>query len=139
MIKRNVESLNPKFKIDVRNLTWPLYLEKMHAGKMPVFLMGAQSTGSDPHGAMLFLLRSGGVMASAQNLSDKKIDALIDKALRETNVKKRAALYREIQIADYESCWRLYTVYGKGLWAHGADIKGFNSVFGDVELRLIYR
>lgn len=139
MLKRNVESLNPKFKIDVRGLVWPMFLEKANAGKAPLFFMGVAAGGVDPHDSFTFLMRSDGPMAAAQNLKNPKNDALISRALRETDAAKRAELYRELQIIDYEECWRIYISYRQDLWAKGKNIKGFHSVFGQIPLRLIYK
>ncbi|MDD5302903.1 MAG: ABC transporter substrate-binding protein [Elusimicrobia bacterium] len=38
MIKKNVEALNPKFKVDLRMIQWSTYLEQTQANKIPLFL-----------------------------------------------------------------------------------------------------
>ena len=40
ILKRNVEGLNPKFKIDVRQVEWPTFLDAQKASKLPIFVLG---------------------------------------------------------------------------------------------------
>jgi peptide/nickel transport system substrate-binding protein len=102
MLKRNVEGLNPKFQIDVRAVQWSQFLDGYKASKLPVFMLGWQADYPDPHNMAFPAMHSRGDYPHAQGYANPKADALIDKALDETDLEKRKKLYYELQAIEYE-------------------------------------
>ncbi len=141
ILKRNVESINPKFKIDLRSVTWASFLEKTDARKMPLWARGWVGDYADAHNFVFPFLHSQGRYAYAQGFANKQFDALIEKAVTETDVKKRAELYKQIQNLSYEEAMQIYTVHPTGLWAHTKEVKGFydNPVFMGVYFYPLYK
>lgn len=102
ILKRGVESINPKFRLDVRPLEWPSFLDAYKGSKLPVFLIGWNADFPDPHTFVHPMLHSRGDYPFVQKFKDERLDALIDKGLRETNPAKRKALYAKVQALEYE-------------------------------------
>jgi len=101
MIKKSVEALNPKFRIDVKVVQWSTYLEQTQQRKMPIFLGAWQADYPDPHNFVFPLLHSDGYFPQQQAYKNPELDALIEEAAHTLNEAKRAALYKKIQdIAD---------------------------------------
>lgn len=49
MLARSVESLNPKFKIELRPLVWSAYLGALDANKIPLVIFGEYALYADPN------------------------------------------------------------------------------------------
>lgn len=131
ILKRNVESLNPKFKIELRGVPWASFLEKTQARKMPLWVRGWIADYPDAHNFVFPFLHSKGRYAIAQNFKDDRLDALIDKAVKSTDNAQRAKLYRQIQDISSEEAAQIYTVHSPGVWVFRKEVKGFvdNPVF----------
>jgi peptide/nickel transport system substrate-binding protein len=101
MIKKNVESLNPKFRIDIRQVQWSTYLEQTQERKIPLQLGAWQADYPDPHNFIFPLLHSDGYFPSKQGYKNPVLDKLIEQAAHALDEAERAALYKKIQaIAD---------------------------------------
>jgi peptide/nickel transport system substrate-binding protein len=101
MIKKNVESLNPKFHIDIRQVQWSTYLEQSQQRKIPIQLGAWQADYPDPHNFVFPLLHSDGYFPTKQGYKNPELDKLIEEAAHSLDDGKRASLYKKIQdIAD---------------------------------------
>ncbi|MCG2725434.1 MAG: ABC transporter substrate-binding protein [Elusimicrobia bacterium] len=131
VLKRNIESINPKFKIDIRGVDWPIYLEKTQNKKMPLFTRGWTGDYPDAHNFIFPFYHSKGRYAIAQNYSNAEMDKLINLAVSQTSTIKRKELYKEIQKLAHEETIQIYTIHPQGLLAMRDWVKGFydNAVF----------
>ena len=131
MLKRNIESLNPKFKVDVRGVMWASFLEKTAARQMPVWVRGWVADYADPHNFYFNFMHSDGRYSQAQGYQNPRADELISKAVAETDKDKRAEYYKKLHKIAYEDAMQIYTVHPSGLWAMRSRVKGFydNPVF----------
>ena len=125
MLKRNVESLNPKFKVDVRGVMWASFLEKTTARQMPIWVRGWVADYADAHNFYFAFMHSDGRYALSQGYKNPKADALVSQAVAETNPAKRNALYQQLQQVVYDDAMQIYTVHPTGLWAMRDSVKGF--------------
>ena len=125
ILKRNVEKLNPKFQIDLRGVTWPAFLEKTAKRQMPMWARGWVADYADAHNFYFPFLHSHGRYALSQGYENPKNDALIEKAVAETNLEKRNAIYKQLHNQMYEDAMQIYTVHPTGLWAMRRNVKGF--------------
>ncbi len=108
MLKENIESLNPKFKIEVQGVQWPNYLDAYKQGQLPAFVIGWLADYPDPHNFIFTYYHSDGVYGGPQgklyaDFAQTHFNALIEQAIAETDPEKRAALYEEIQKIAYEN------------------------------------
>jgi peptide/nickel transport system substrate-binding protein len=102
MLKRNVESLNPKFHVDVRAVQWSQFLDAYKASKLPVFMLGWQADYPDPHNMAFPAMHSRGDYPRAQGYANPRADALVEQALDESDLEKRKKLYHKLQELEHE-------------------------------------
>ena len=125
ILKRNIEKINPKFKIEVRGVMWSSFLEKTAARQMPVWVRGWVADYADAHNFFFAFMHSDGRYALAQGYKNPQADQLVRQAVSETNPVKRAQLYLQLQDLAYEDAMQIYTVHPTGLWAMREEVKGF--------------
>jgi len=102
MFKRNIESINPKFKIDVRPLEWSTLLGDERQNKVPFRYLGWLADYPDPHNFAHPYAHSHGAYGALYGYNNPKVDALVEKGITEVDPKKREKIYFEINklIAD---------------------------------------
>lgn len=125
MLKRHVESLNPKFKIDVRPLLWSTYLTDNSAHKLPTTIIGWIADFPDPHNFAFTYWHSDGAYASRGSYKNPKANALVEKALYETDPKKREKLYYELVKIAYEDNAYIYSVSEQDCILHRDWVQNF--------------
>ncbi|WP_428897447.1 peptide/nickel transport system substrate-binding protein [Parelusimicrobium proximum] len=141
ILKRNVESINPKFKIELRGVNWAAFLERTDGRKMPVWIRGWIADYADAHNFMFPFLHSKGRYALSQGYANAELDKLIERAVSETDESKRAALYAKVQAIAHEESVQLYTAHPTFLWARKETLKGFtdNPVFMGIYFYPLYK
>jgi peptide/nickel transport system substrate-binding protein len=102
ILKRDVESLNPKFRIDVRPVQWAQFLDAYKSSKLPIFMLGWQADFPDPHNMAFPNMHSRGDYPVSQHYANAKADRLIEDAIAETELDKRKQLYFKLQELEYE-------------------------------------
>lgn len=141
MLKRNIESINPKFKVDVRGVMWASFLEKTAARQMPMWVRGWVADYADPHNFYFAFMHSDGRYAQAQGYKNPQADRLVSAAVSETNPAKRIKLYQQLQDIAYEDVMQIYTVHPTGMWAMRESVKGFtdNPVYMGLNFYPMYK
>jgi len=103
IFKDNVEALNPeKFKIEVRPVDWPTYLDLLPAHKLTMFIIGWLADYPDPHNYIYTYMHSSGDYAEYQSYSNPLVDELVKKGIETINPKERERIYNELQIIYYD-------------------------------------
>jgi peptide/nickel transport system substrate-binding protein len=108
VLKAGVESLNPRFRVDVRDATWAQYLSLYRQGRLPVWITGWSADFPDPDNFVTPYLHSTGAYAGAQGYKNPEVDRLIEQGRHETNPAKRRAVYARLQemaFNDVISIW----------------------------------
>lgn len=133
IIKRNVESLNPKFKIDVRSVEWPTFLDASNASKLPLFVLGWNADYPDPHDFAFPILHSKGNYPMIQKFKNPEIDRLIDEGETETDPAKRKKIYAKLQAVEFEEVPSLVIVDSVLYRTQREWVKGWynNPIFPD--------
>ena len=141
ILKRNVEKINPKFKIDLRGVTWPAFLEKTAKHQMPMWARGWVADYADAHNFYFPFLHSQGRYALSQGYKHPENDKLIAQAVAQTNAQKRQALYKQLHNLMYDDAMQIYTVHPTGLWAMRSNVKGFtdNPVYMGIYFYPMYK
>lgn len=141
ILKRNVESLNPKFKIELRGVTWPAFLEKTARRQMPMWARGWVADYADAHNFYFPFLHSQGRYALSQGYKNAQTDQWIEQAVSLTDSAQRNRLYKKVHNAMYEDAMQIYTVHPTGLWATRSSVKGFvdNPVYMGIYFYPIYK
>jgi peptide/nickel transport system substrate-binding protein len=131
ILKKGVESLNPKFRIDLRGLDWASYLDAARKRKMPLWSRGWTADYPDAHNFAFPYYHSRGRYPTAQGYANEKFDRLVDKAVRLVDPAARNAVYQQIHALAFEEVPQLYTVHPQGVFAMRDWVQGFydNAVF----------
>ncbi|MFI5348600.1 MAG: ABC transporter substrate-binding protein [Elusimicrobiota bacterium] len=133
IIKRNIESLNPKFKIDVRSVEWPTFLDAQNASKLPLFVLGWNADYPDAHNFAFPILHSKGNYPQIQKFKDPQIDRLVEEGETETNSAKRKSIYAKLQALAFEEVPNLVIVDTVLYRTQRSWVKGWydNPIFPD--------
>jgi peptide/nickel transport system substrate-binding protein len=124
MLKRSVESLNDKFRIDVRALDWPAYLDAARAAKLPVSFFNLSSDFPDPHGFAFDAMDSRGGDAMAQGYRSEEADRLVERAMRAGDTAERRRLYFRLQAVEHEDVPHLLFVEAPVTRVYRSWLKG---------------
>jgi peptide/nickel transport system substrate-binding protein len=138
ILELGIESLNPKFHIDVRGVPWATYLDMMIGGQMPFFVIGWLADFPDPHNFVVPFATSSGTFSGWQGDSlvamfADRYDPLVTAAMATADQDERAALYYQIQERSYEDCYDLWLPQTNGYRVVQGWIQGwaFNPQFPD--------
>ena len=132
VVKDAVESLNPKFKVDIRNLQWSSFLQLTNAHKGTLYALGWAVDYPDPDDFAQPFLSSKGDYPQRNSYSNPEADRLIKEAAVSSDPAKRKQLYKQLtQIAynDVPSIWAAQPTAFKVLrsWVRGWY---WNTVYG---------
>lgn len=108
VLKSNLEALNPKFKVDVRGVTWAQYLSLYRQSKLPMWIIGWAADYPDPDNFVTPFMHSTGTYGKAQGYSNAQVDKLIADARNETDPAKRRAIYFDLMKIAFEDPITLY-------------------------------
>ena len=136
ILKKGVERLNPKFRIDLRGVDWANFVDKAQRHLMPIFARGWIADYPDAHNFIYAFYHSQGRYPSAQGYANPELDAMIEKAVVEPSAAKRAALYRKILAKGFEEAPAVFTVHPAGVFGMREWVKGF--VDNPVNLGIYY-
>lgn len=113
MLKKNVEALNPKFKINIQPKQWSEMLSSSKAGGEAMIVIGWLPDYADPSNFIDTFYASDGFYSPRSNFKDASIDKWIQQTHEETNVAKRNKLYSLIGNRAYEQAY--YIIYPAGV------------------------
>lgn len=93
MLKRNLETLNPRIVVEVRAMDWPQFLDAMRAGRLPAYWIGWSAFFADPHAAAFSFMHSRGAYPTLQRWSSPEADQIIEQAAAADDSALRRKLY----------------------------------------------
>ena len=102
ILKSNLEFLNPKFRINVRNIAWPDYLDQRGQNLLPVSVVGWVPDYADPDNYIHTFYAEGGYYADQSSFSNPEINALDEEARTTFDEARRVELYSQIAELGYE-------------------------------------
>jgi len=102
VLKRNIEDLNPKFKIEVLSMPWADFLTAYKNGQLPALVLGWGADYADPDNFIYVFYHSNGYYARKIAYSNPAMDALIDEARSITDPDERAELYSRVGQLAYD-------------------------------------
>ena len=110
LLENAIESLNPKFDIDIQGLEWPVFLDKLKTREIPLFMLGWGADYSDPHNfAHPFLHGAEGYYPSTYlGFQYDDLDELIMEAAVEQDSSAREQMYFEIAELEHEKALHIW-------------------------------
>jgi peptide/nickel transport system substrate-binding protein len=125
MLAENIESLNPKFQIEVQNVDWKDYLVKYRNFEYPIYIIGWGADYPDPHNFLYTYMHSAGVYGRFMAYSNPEVDQLCDDGIATTDPARRKEIYERLQNIWYEDAIGL-CIYQTNLIRHYRDwVQGF--------------
>ena len=97
MLAENIMSLNPKFRIEVRNVEWKDYVVQYRSFMFPIFITGWVADYADPHNFMYPFMHSRGVYARYMAYENPVVDRLLADGISTSDPAKRAFAYGDLQ------------------------------------------
>ncbi|MBB6099884.1 peptide/nickel transport system substrate-binding protein [Deinobacterium chartae] len=95
LLKRNVEALNPKFRIDVREVPFSQYSTLQADHRMSMNVAGWQLDYADPYNMAEAWLIPDGYYGRSTQYNNPRIAALVEQGVGESDTNKRLSLYRQ--------------------------------------------
>jgi len=146
ILEKNIESMNPKFHIDVRGVPWASYLDRMVTEQMPLFVIGWLADFPDPHNFVIPFAHSTGTFSGWQGATlvamfAENYDPLISAAMAITDQAERAAIYYQMEQMSYDDCYDLWLPQVNGYRVQRDWVQGyaFNPLFPDVYYYSVYK
>jgi len=124
MLKRNIESINPKFKVEIGQKQWSQMLNDSKSGKEAMIIIGWAPDYADPDNFMYTFYSSNGYYYPRSNFKDKTIDAWLEQARSTTNAAKRNSLYKQVANRAYQLAPYILIPAGTGFVVHREELKG---------------
>ncbi|MBI3998727.1 MAG: ABC transporter substrate-binding protein [Armatimonadetes bacterium] len=124
VLKAGVEALNPKFRVDVRSITFPTLLQQYRQGRLPIFIIGWAADFPDADNFVTPFMHSTGVYSNAQGYKSPEVDKLIEEARFETDPGKRRATFAKLQEFAYNDVTTIY-YYAVGLQVMRSWVRGW--------------
>jgi peptide/nickel transport system substrate-binding protein len=124
ILKANIESLNPKFHLQVEPEPLSFYSDVTRNHEAPIFFYGWLADYADPHDFAIGFMYSTGAFPEMQLYSNSTIDSLVMQGIGTMNETARREIYYELQMLYHEDCPSvpLYQPMGRRLertWVQG--------------------
>lgn len=102
ILKKNIEALNPKFKINIQAKQWSEMIKDANQGKEAMIIIGWVPDYADPDNFLYTFYSSNGFYFPRSQFKDAQIDKWLDQARATTNVSLRNRLYSLVGQRAYE-------------------------------------
>ncbi len=130
ILSRGLLTINPKFKLEVREIAFSLLTAQSANNQLPLFMGGWGADYADPHSfAQPFLASSGNYPISIA-YSNPTLDRLIDQAISSTDNTQRSSLYLQIAQIGFDEVPTIPIYQPKDSYVQSDKVKGrvFNPV-----------
>jgi peptide/nickel transport system substrate-binding protein len=132
LVKDTIESLNPKFKIDIRNLQWSSFLQNTNAHKGTLYALGWAVDYPDPDDFAQPFLSSKGDYPQRNSYRNADADRLVQDAAVTTDPAKRKEIYKKLTQIAYNDVPGIYAAQPTAFKVMRSWVKGWywNTVYG---------
>ncbi|MFC5847388.1 ABC transporter substrate-binding protein [Deinococcus petrolearius] len=127
LLKKNIESLNPKFKVNIVPKEWSEIIKASNQGSEAMVVTSWAPDYADPDNFVYTFYNSGGYYSPRINVADAQIDAWTNEARGTTDTARRNALYA--QVAERAKDQALYIVMPSpvGVLAYRDNLQGISA------------
>lgn len=128
ILKNNIESLNPKFKIELASLPWAGYVGAIKSKRLPLTLFGILPSVFDPYLPLFEHMHSAGGYAEwggYMDLAKKNFDPLLETLATNYDPEKRKTASYKLQQLDYENALAILHFQAVENVAYREWVKGY--------------
>ncbi len=126
MLKHSVESINPRFSIDVRPVEWSSHLSAAVSRKLPMVNARWGLDIPDAHNSAYAFLHSEGYYPKSSGYVNPRADRLVESAANELDPDRRRLLYFELQALAAMDLPAFFTVDTYHLRVRRGWVKGWD-------------
>ncbi len=132
ILKDSVEGINPKFKIDIRNMQWSTFLQTTNQHKGTLYALGWAVDYPDPDDFAQPFLASNGDYPKRNSYKSADADRLVKEGAEAVDPAKRVAIYKQLTKIAYTDVPQIYVAQPTTLkvmrsWVHGYY---YNMIYG---------
>ena len=133
MLAENIMSLNPKFRIEVRNVEWKDYLVQYRNFLYPIFITGWVADYADPHNFIYTFMHSQGVYGKFLAYKNDVVDGLCEAGIATVDSAKRKQIYTKLQHLWYKEAIGIPLYQQINVRAYRENVHGFvpNAMLSD--------
>jgi peptide/nickel transport system substrate-binding protein len=125
MLAENITSLNPKFKIEVRNIEWRDYMVQVRSYRIPIFIIGWGADYADPHNFMYAYMSSNGTYGKFMGYNNPEVDKLLTDGIQTVDPRKRDKIYEKLQKIWHDDALGIALYQSVELFAYRNDVHGY--------------
>lgn len=124
ILKKNVEALNPKFRVNIQAKEWSAMLNDSKAGKEPMIIIGWAPDYADADNFMYVFYSSNGYYFPRNNWKDAQVDKWLEQARATPNQAERNRLYALVGQRAYEQAPFILVPAGVALYPVRSNLVG---------------
>ena len=124
ILKKNVEALNPKFRINLNAKQWSTMIQDSQNGKEAMLLNAWAPDYADPDNFLYTFYSSKGYYNSASNMSSAQIDGWLEQGRKITDQAQRQKLYAQVGQAAYDGAYYINLPAASLIFAHRDNLNG---------------
>jgi len=130
MLATYAKMINPKFKLTPVGLVWSAFLKAMLTERLPIYAVNWGADYADPHNFAPVFMNSTGTLSGSlgkayREFAEKNVDPLTEKALRETDLVKRAEIYKKLLKIAHDQAISLYLYQPIRYFVERTWVKGY--------------
>ncbi|SMB91084.1 ABC transporter substrate-binding protein [Deinococcus hopiensis] len=126
LLKKNIESLNPKFKVNLQAKEWSRILDDADKGREILIMTGWAPDYADPDNFVNTMYSSTGFYHPRANFVDPQIDGWIAEARSTDDASKRNELYGNIARRALEQAYYIVMPSNPGILAYNDKLTGIS-------------
>ncbi|WP_034387202.1 ABC transporter substrate-binding protein [Deinococcus sp. YIM 77859] len=126
LLKKNVESLNPKFKVNLQPKQWSEILENADQGREAMVMTGWAPDYADPDNFVYTFYSSEGFYHPRVGFTDPQIDAWVNEARTTNDTDRRNELYTQIAERAKEQAYYILMPSNPGIIAYRDNLQGIS-------------
>lgn len=126
LLKKNIESLNPKFKVNLEAKQWSEILEAGDKGEEILIITGWAPDYADPDNFVHTFYSSEGYYNPRANFKDEQIDAWVNEARSTSDAERRNELYTQIAERARDQAYFILMPSAPGILAYRDNIQGIS-------------
>lgn len=127
MLKKNIESINPKFKVNIIGKEWSQIIKSGNAGSEAMMVTAWSPDYADPDNFVHTFYSSKGYYHPRNNFADAEIDGWIDEARTTTDTARRNELYAKVARRAQDEALYIVMPAGTGVFAYRDAVKGISA------------
>ncbi|BDP42063.1 peptide ABC transporter substrate-binding protein [Deinococcus aetherius] len=124
LLKQNIESLNPKFKVNIQGKQWSEILQDGDQGKEILIMTGWAPDYADPDNFVHTMYSSEGFYHPRANFTDPQLDAWVQEARTTTDTERRNELYSQIAKRAQDQAYYILMPSNPGILAYRDNLQG---------------